>query len=124
MGRKIPTANCTACRDRHHDPAKCECLPAGRPCHGFHAGTTDPERIGRWWSAGSRAGVGVACGPAALVVVDVDAHSVPVPDRGRLLPGIPIHESVNLDGLVSGFDTLALLAALRGSRLLLRMRTL
>jgi hypothetical protein len=36
-----------------------------------------------------------------------------VPDRGRLLPGIPIPDQVNLAGLASGFDTLALLAAYR-----------
>lgn len=58
-------------------------------------------------------GVGVACGPARLVVIDVDAHCVEVPERGRLLPGIPIDERVNLTGLASGFDTLALLAAFR-----------
>ncbi|SCF65396.1 Bifunctional DNA primase/polymerase, N-terminal [Streptomyces sp. Ncost-T10-10d] len=58
--------------------------------------------------------MGVACGPAGLVVVDIDAHQVQVPDRGQLLPGIPIPEQVQLDGLVSGFDTLALLAAYRG----------
>ncbi|EST18195.1 hypothetical protein M877_39240 (plasmid) [Streptomyces niveus NCIMB 11891] len=52
-----------------------------------------------------------------------------MPDRNRLLPGIPIHESVNLAGLASGFDTLALLAALRGQQspadddLTLRVRT-
>ncbi|MFD9053250.1 bifunctional DNA primase/polymerase [Streptomyces zaomyceticus] len=112
-GRKTPTANCTACRDSQHSVATCPCLPAGRPCHGFHAGTTDPECIERWWSDRPRAGVGVACGPAGLVVIDIDAHSVPVPDRGALLPGIPIHASVDLGGLASGFDTLALLAALR-----------
>ncbi len=58
-------------------------------------------------------GVGVACGPARLLVIDVDAHCAEVPDRSRLLPGIPIHEKVNLAGLASGFDTLALLAAFR-----------
>jgi hypothetical protein len=57
--------------------------------------------------------VGIACGPADLVVIDVDAHSAPVPDRSRLLPGITIPEAVNLTGLASGFDTLALLAAYR-----------
>jgi hypothetical protein len=55
----------------------------------------------------------VACGGADLIVIDIDAHSAPVPDRNRLLPGIPIHDSVDLEGLASGFDTLALLAALR-----------
>jgi hypothetical protein len=55
----------------------------------------------------------VSCGPAHLVVLDVDAHAAQVPDRHRLLPGIPIPDAVNLDGLASGFDTLALLAAYR-----------
>jgi hypothetical protein len=47
------------------------------------------------------------------VVLDVDAHGTGVPGRDRLLPGIPIHDSVDLTGLASGYDTLALLAALR-----------
>ncbi|GAB2618239.1 hypothetical protein GCM10027168_58210 [Streptomyces capparidis] len=112
-GRKTPAANCPDCRGRGHDPRTCPCLPAGRPCHGFHAATTEPARIDAWWTATPAAGVGVACGPAGLVVIDVDAHPAPVPDRARLLPGIPIPEEVNLDGLASGFDTLALLAAYR-----------
>ncbi|MFJ9968761.1 bifunctional DNA primase/polymerase [Streptomyces avermitilis] len=113
-GRKTPAANCRACRDRHHSPAGCACLPAGRPCHGFHAATTNLTRIDGWWSATPSWGVGVACGGADLIVIDIDAHSAAVPDRNRLLPGIPIHDSVDLQGLASGFDTLALLAALRG----------
>ncbi|MFJ8856229.1 bifunctional DNA primase/polymerase [Streptomyces sp. NPDC102437] len=112
-GRKTPAGNCQDCRDRHHDPRTCPCLPAGRPCHGFHAGTTDRHHIEKWWTDRPRSGVGVACGPADLVVIDIDAHSAPVPDRSRLLPGISIHESVNLAGLASGFDTMALLAAFR-----------
>ncbi|MGV4988324.1 bifunctional DNA primase/polymerase [Streptomyces sp. NRAIS4] len=112
-GRKTPAGNCAECRDRSHDPKTCPCLPAGRPCHGFHAATTDTDRIDSWWTAQPSSGVGIACGPANLVVIDVDAHSAPVPDRSRLLPGIPIPDSVNLTGLASGFDTLALLAAYR-----------
>ncbi|GAB1340363.1 hypothetical protein ACE1SV_69530 [Streptomyces sp. E-15] len=68
----------------------------------------------RWWAHTPTAGVGVACGPADLVVIDIDAHQSPVPDRGRLLPGIVIPDQVRLSGLASGFDTLALLAAYRG----------
>ncbi|GAB1332676.1 bifunctional DNA primase/polymerase [Streptomyces sennicomposti] len=113
-GRKTPAANCPECRARRHAPADCPCLPAGRPCHGFHAATTDPGRIDEWWTATPSAGVGVACGPAGLVVIDIDAHAAEVPDRARLLPGIPIPEQVSLAGLASGFDTLALLAAYRG----------
>ncbi|MDQ1064636.1 hypothetical protein QFZ32_000075 [Streptomyces canus] len=113
-GRKTPVANCPACKDKHHSPAGCVCIPAGRPCHGFHAATTNTTRIDAWWSDHPSWGVGVACGGADLIVIDIDAHSAPVPDRSRLLPGIAIHDSVNLHGLASGFDTLALLAALRG----------
>ncbi|MFG2638405.1 bifunctional DNA primase/polymerase [Streptomyces sp. NPDC048362] len=113
-GRKTPAANCPACKNKHHSPAECACIPSGRPCHGFHAATTSTTRIDAWWSNNPSWGVGVACGGADLVVIDIDAHSAPVPDRNRLLPGIVIHESVNLRGLASGFDTLALLAALRG----------
>jgi hypothetical protein len=113
-GRKTPVANCPGCRDQRHRPAHCPCLPEGRPCHGFHAATTDTARIDTWWSHTPDRGVGIACRGADLIVIDVDAHSAQVPDRNRLLPGIPIHDSVNLRGLASGFDTLALLAALRG----------
>ncbi|MFE0738665.1 bifunctional DNA primase/polymerase [Streptomyces sp. NPDC058855] len=113
-GRKTPTANCPACRTRTHIPQNCPCIPEGRPCHGFHAATTDTRLIDTWWNDTPAAGIGVACGPADLVVIDIDAHPAEVPDRSRLLPGIPIHESVDLAGLASGFDTLALLAAYRG----------
>lgn len=112
-GRKTPVGNCAACKDQHHQPAECACLPAGRPCHGFHAATTNAARIDAWWSRTPAWGVGIACGGADLIVIDIDAHSAPVPDRNRLLPGIAIHDSVDLQGLASGFDTLALLAALR-----------
>lgn len=112
-GRKTPAANCRVCREQKHDVKSCPCLPAGRACHGFHAATTNAQVIDAWWSTTPSAGVGIACGPAGLVVVDVDAHPASVPDRSRLLPGIAIPESVNLTGLASGFDTLALLAAYR-----------
>ncbi|WP_405187203.1 bifunctional DNA primase/polymerase [Streptomyces anulatus] len=82
-------------------PGPCPCPRAGRPCHGFHAGTTDLRNIDSWWTTSPDAGVGVACEPANLIVIDIDAHSAPVPDRSRLLPGIQIHDSVDLDGLAS-----------------------
>lgn len=115
-GRKTPAANCASCRATVHRPQDCPCHAAGRWCHGFHAATTDPALLQAWWGSGPALGVGVSCGPAGLVVLDIDAHSTEVPDRDRLLPGIPIHESVDLYGLASGFDTLALLAALRNER--------
>ncbi|PWI15278.1 DNA primase [Streptomyces sp. Act143] len=115
-GRKTPVGNCASCSGQRHEPTTCPCLPAGRPCHGFHAATTDPELIDRWWGDAPSAGVGVACGPAGLLVIDIDAHQVSVVDRAHLLPGISIPEQVELTGLASGFDTLALLAAYRGEK--------
>ncbi|MFD4862522.1 bifunctional DNA primase/polymerase [Streptomyces atratus] len=112
-GRKTPAANCEQCRVRNHEPSRCPCHQQGKWCHGFHSATTNLERIEACWSREPRAGVGVSCGPAHLVVLDVDAHPAQVPDRNRLLPGIPIPEQVDLSGLASGFDTMALLAAYR-----------
>ena len=115
-GRKTPVGNCPSCSGVRHEPATCPCLPAGRPCHGFHSATTDPALIERWWAETPSAGVGVACGPAGLLVIDIDAHQVTVADRTHLLPGISIPDQVELAGLASGFDTLALLAAYRGEK--------
>ncbi|MEU5241669.1 bifunctional DNA primase/polymerase [Streptomyces lydicus] len=112
-GQKTPAANCPACKDRSHAPAACPCHREGKWCHGFHSATTDTALITKWWTQEPGFGVGVACGPAHLVVLDVDAHAAKVPDRSRLLPGIPIPPQVNLTGLASGYDTLALLAAYR-----------
>ncbi|MFJ3439464.1 bifunctional DNA primase/polymerase [Streptomyces cyaneofuscatus] len=114
--QKVPPANCQTCKEEQHSPVSCPCRKAGRWCHGFHAATTDLELIAAWWHPQSRFGVGVSCGPANLVVLDVDAHAAQVPDRSRLLPGIRIGPHVNLSGLATGFDTLALLAALCGQQ--------
>ncbi|GAA1500849.1 hypothetical protein GCM10009760_63000 [Kitasatospora kazusensis] len=115
-GAKVPPANCSACQQAGHDARQCRCRAEGRWCHGFHAATTEPELIDRWWSPrGPGFGVGVSCGPAGLVVVDVDAHDVPVPPRDRVLPGVAIHDAVDLTGLANGYHSLALLAALNGS---------
>ncbi|MGA5298243.1 bifunctional DNA primase/polymerase [Streptomyces koyangensis] len=112
-GRKTPAANCAACRAPGHTYDGCPCPAAGRWCHGFRAATLDPALIARWWAAHPRFGVGVACGPAGLVVIDVDAHpDRPPPGRDRLLPGIKISAQVDLAGVRTGFHTLAVLAAL------------
>lgn len=114
-GAKTPARNCPACRGGAHPPSACPCRSAGRWCHGFHAATTDAAQIDGWWSA-DRFGVGVACGPAGLVVIDIDAHGGALPARDRLLPGIDIPADVDLTGLANGFHTLGVLAALRGER--------
>ncbi|MFD9442442.1 bifunctional DNA primase/polymerase [Streptomyces sp. NPDC060006] len=113
-GRKTPAANCADCQSHSHPPERCPCIPAGRWCHGFHSATTNRNRIIRWWQHQPRFGVGVACGPAGLVVIDVDSHSAAAPAHDRLLPGIHIPDSISLSGLRHGFHSLALLAALRG----------
>ncbi|MEV7417099.1 bifunctional DNA primase/polymerase [Streptomyces sp. NPDC089919] len=113
-GTKVPAPNCSGCRTERHPAASCSCLPAGGWCHGFHAATTDRALVERWWGREPAFGVGVACGPSRLVVIDVDVHPAAVPARDLLLPGIPVDPRVDLTGLASGFDTLALLAALRG----------
>ncbi|MET9963058.1 bifunctional DNA primase/polymerase [Streptomyces sp. NPDC006326] len=112
-GTKTPAANCPECRGSEHAPEACPCHAERRWCHGFHAATTDLRTVRTWWKAEPRFGIGVATGPAGLVVIDVDAHAGSLPDRQRLLPGIPIDDRVDLTGLQSGFDTLALLAAHR-----------
>ncbi|MFE1250816.1 bifunctional DNA primase/polymerase [Streptomyces sp. NPDC058766] len=114
-GRKTPAGNCASCREEGHTHVGCGCPAAGRWCHGFRAATLDATRIEQWWGSHPGLGVGVACGPAGLVIIDIDAHGAQVPDRDRLLPGIRIPADVDLTGLADGFHTIALLAALRGA---------
>ncbi|MGW1530280.1 bifunctional DNA primase/polymerase [Streptomyces sp. NPDC002159] len=113
-GLKVPVANCSACRAKPHSATTCPCLSSGRWCHGFYAATLDQNRIERWWGAHPEFGIGVSCGPAGLIVLDIDAHPAEAPTRDRILPGIPIADHVDLRGLATGFHTLAVLAALRG----------
>ncbi|MFD5881916.1 bifunctional DNA primase/polymerase [Streptomyces yangpuensis] len=113
-GRKTPAANCRDCTKPGHTHTNCPCLRAGRWCHGFHAATLDYARIDQWWTQTPHLGVGVACGPADLVVIDIDAHEQELPARDRLLPGISVGEAVDLRGLRTGYHSLAVLAALRG----------
>ncbi|MER6471004.1 bifunctional DNA primase/polymerase [Streptomyces collinus] len=114
-GRKTPAGNCADCREPGHTHRGCRCPAAGRWCHGFRAATLDFARIEQWWGTHPQFGVGIACGPAGLVVVDIDAHARELPGRDRLLPGIDIADSVDLTGLTNGFHTLGVLAALYGA---------
>ncbi|MEU0947499.1 bifunctional DNA primase/polymerase [Streptomyces canus] len=111
-GRKTPVANCDDCRSRHHRPIACPCLRRGQWCHSFHAATLDQERINRWWGEHPNWGIGVSCGPANLIVLDIDAHETVPPSRDRVLPGFSIPGHIDLTGLANGFHTLAILAAL------------
>jgi len=43
--------------------------------HGVHDATTDAEQITSWWTQYPAAGIGIACGPSGLLVVDVDSKA-------------------------------------------------
>lgn len=70
---KIPLANCPKCADTGaaHMEA-CTCAAAGRPCHGFHSATTDPELLAKLFADPKAVCVGIATGKSGLVVVDCD----------------------------------------------------
>ncbi len=110
---KQPVRNCRACGgDRHpHRPSDCPCIAAQGWCHSFHAATVNPSRIRSWdpsW------GVGVACGAAGLVVIDIDVHDKSMPERSKLVKGFMVPDHVDLSGLRNGYHSLAVLAAYRG----------
>jgi hypothetical protein len=74
-----------------HGASRC---PGTGPCSDGHAGweqraTTDPDRIGRAWTAAPY-NVGIATGPAALVVVDLDTPKPghDAPPQAWQLPGV------------------------------------
>src|SRR4051794_24647587 len=73
LGRsKRPVANCNDCPPDAHDPATCGHLT----CHGFYAGTTDPQRVEQTVTAVPAGQLAARTGAVSgLVVVDVDpAH--------------------------------------------------
>jgi hypothetical protein len=57
------------------DPAGATCQgECGRPGHGFHDATTDPEKIRQWWGRNLGRNVAIATGAPGPDVVDVDNH--------------------------------------------------
>jgi hypothetical protein len=120
---KRPLANCPACAVPGHTIEHCPCPPAGRWCHGVRAATTSPARLAAWWRAEPRAVPGIAAGPSALLLIDIDAHAEPLPAdlATGLLPGInlaaePIPHAAwdNPSAYRDGRDSLHMLAAIRG----------
>jgi hypothetical protein len=88
------------------DHAADRCTGTDPWCHNGHTGwekraTTDPDRIRRAWSTRPY-GIGVACGPSGLLVVDLDQ-----PKPGATPPP-------DWPGARSGTDVLALLARRAG----------
>ncbi|MHA6628360.1 bifunctional DNA primase/polymerase [Pseudonocardia sichuanensis] len=87
-----------------HGATRC---PGTGPCTVGHLGweqraTTDPDRIRRAWAA-RPFNVGIPCGPAGLVVVDLDTADPTDPEDA------PPHEWAQL-GIAGGADVLAALA--------------
>jgi hypothetical protein len=86
-----------------HDIPVFPCVPAGKiPAtkHGFKDATTDPARVSTWWTR-TPYNVGIATGPAGLVVIDLDT-----PKPGKAMPP----EWAAMPGVVNGADVLAVLA--------------
>ncbi|WP_406027323.1 bifunctional DNA primase/polymerase [Nocardioides sp. NBC_00850] len=87
-----------------------DCTGTDPRCRDGHTGwdaraTTDATRIRRAWSGESPAyGLGIACGPSGLVVVDLDTHK----------PGTEIPEPWNRFGIRTGEDVLDHLAGAHG----------
>jgi len=98
-----------------HEIDKCRCIPAGRHCHGVRAATTDPDLIDRWWAEDPRYGVGVACGPSGLVILDIDNHGTDRPENSDILPGVAVDQDAA--DFESGWDTIAALCAVRNAKL-------
>lgn len=73
---KTPVANCEPCKAEHTTPAQmeaCTCLT----CHGFHAATTDPERLAEMLRLHPRGLLAVRTGaPSGTVVIDVDPPGI------------------------------------------------
>ena len=84
------------------------------PLHGYskypavtdweHRASTDPDQVAAWWPGQSRDNIGIACGPAGLVVVDLD------PARGQAPP--PPWDTA---GVTHGRHVLAILAERAGA---------
>ncbi|MFI1183245.1 bifunctional DNA primase/polymerase [Streptomyces sp. NPDC020799] len=122
-GTKVPVRGCDRCspgtkerpnpRYVQHDGHGCECIKAGRACHGVLAATADAERITAWWERTPKAGVGIAAGPSGLVILDVDCHGGTPPEDPELLPGLDLPHGLAPSSIVDGRDVLALLCEAR-----------
>ncbi|MFF4220946.1 bifunctional DNA primase/polymerase [Streptomyces nondiastaticus] len=126
-GTKVPVRGCDRCssgtkerpnpRYDEHDGHGCECIAAGRPCHGVLAATTDADRIAEWWNRMPAAGVGIAAGPSGLVILDIDCHGgQPPEDPSALLPGVHLPDDLAPGSIRDGRDVLALLCEARRAR--------
>lgn len=100
--RKGPAAKCNACHGPGHTYNGCACRTARRWCHGFEGGDSRPGAHQPVVGHHPHFGVGVTCGLADLVVIDIGAHQDRrLPPYDRLLPGIGVSEHVDLIGVTA-----------------------
>jgi hypothetical protein len=82
-GAKKPLRHCPQCDRRSPDYVPHRgiesCPHPADVCHGFHAASTDPERINDWARRYPDMNLGIATGPARLVVVDLDRNKAGTP---------------------------------------------
>lgn len=101
-GAKIPLRNCPVCSSRspEYEPHRGidDCPHQPGTCHGFHAATLEEERVRGWLDRWPDMNIGIATGPARLVVVDLDANKA----------GAEPPEPYNVPGVVDGSDVFAL----------------
>lgn len=127
-GTKIPPRGCDRCYrgtpERpnpsyvDHGADECECIPAGRWCHGVRAATDNPDTVARWLHHLPAAGVAVALRPSKLVIIDVDSHDTKRPEDGQYLPGLDLPSDVTTESIKDGWDTMALLCSIRNAPLI------
>ena len=97
-------------RPARPDHRAADCQGTDPRCRGGHTGwdaraTTDTDRIRRAWSDDQPTyGLGIACGPSGLVVVDLDTHK----------PDTVIPEPWNRFGITTGVEVLDHIAGARG----------
>lgn len=101
-GAKKPLRHCPLCSSKspeyqvHRTIETCP-HPAD-VCHGFHAASTDADRIQDWGRRFPDMNIGISTGPARLVVVDLDTNKA----------GDPPPAPYNLPGITDGGDVFAL----------------
>lgn len=86
-GAKKPLRHCRLCSSKSPDyePHRGvdDCPHRPDVCHGFHVATTELARVADWFTRYPDANIGLATGPARLVVVDLDTNkdgAVPPPE--------------------------------------------
>jgi hypothetical protein len=101
-GAKKPLRHCPQCdrKSPEYVPHRGidACPHPADTCHGFHAASADPERIEDWGRRFPEMNLGIATGPARLVVVDLDRNKAGTPPPAE-------YEGM---GVIDGGDVFAL----------------